>query len=54
VVGIIPAWFQLPYGVTSAANVRFEIFRPLVLSQQEQSRNCSPPTRYARWSRRPR
>jgi putative ABC transport system permease protein len=38
VVGIIPAWFQLPYGVTSAANVRFEIFRPLVLSQQEQSR----------------
>lgn len=38
VVGILPAWFRLPFGVTSAANVRFEIFRPLVLSQQERSR----------------
>jgi len=36
VVGIIPAWFRLPY--SGAANVRFEIFRPLVLGQAEQSR----------------
>lgn len=38
VVGIVPAWFRLPFGVTSASNVRFEIFRPLVLSRREQSR----------------
>ena len=31
VVGIVPAWFRVPYGVTSATTVRFEIFRPLVL-----------------------
>ncbi len=36
VVGIIPVWFRLPY--TGATNVRFEVFRPLVLSQREQSR----------------
>ncbi len=36
VVGIMPAWFRLPY--IGATNVRFEIFRPLVLSQTEQSR----------------
>ncbi len=38
VVGIIPDWFRLPYGMNSDFNVRFEIFRPLVLSQEEQSR----------------
>jgi putative ABC transport system permease protein len=38
VVGILPAWFQLPFGVTSAANVRFEIFRPLVLARDEIGR----------------
>ena len=36
VVGIIPASSRLPY--SGATNVRFEIFRPLVLSQEEQSR----------------
>ncbi len=36
VVGIIPASFRLPYRDTS--NVRFEIFRPLVLAQAELSR----------------
>jgi hypothetical protein len=36
VVGILPAWFRLPY--PGAANLRFEVFRPLVLSQREQSR----------------
>ena len=36
VVGIVPAPFRLPYhGMT---NVRFEIFRPLVLTQAEHSR----------------
>jgi putative ABC transport system permease protein len=38
VVGIVPAWFRLPYGFTRAFNVQFEVFRPLVLSQQELSR----------------
>jgi predicted permease len=36
VVGIIPASFRLPYH--GRTNVLSEIFRPLVLSQQEQSR----------------
>ncbi len=36
VVGIVPAWFQLPY--PGAIRVRFELFRPLVLSKAEQSR----------------
>jgi predicted permease len=36
VVGIIPASFRLPFA--GATNLRFEIFRPLVLSQKEQSR----------------
>ena len=36
VVGIVPASFRLPY--TGATNIRFDIFRPLVLSRQEQSR----------------
>ncbi len=36
VVGIVPAWFRLPYA--GATNVRFEVFRPLVLSRREQSR----------------
>jgi predicted permease len=36
VVGIIPAWFRLPF--PGATNVRFEIFRPLVLGPQERSR----------------
>jgi predicted permease len=36
-IGILPAWFRLPYGDGSATQ-RVEIFRPLVLSQQEQSR----------------
>jgi putative ABC transport system permease protein len=36
VVGIIPAWFRLPY--SGATNVRFEIFRPLVIFKGEQSR----------------
>jgi putative ABC transport system permease protein len=35
VVGIVPAWFRLPY---SRVNVRFEVFRPLVLSPEELSR----------------
>ena len=35
-VGIVPASMRLPYH--GATNVRFEIFRPLLLSQQEQSR----------------
>jgi hypothetical protein len=38
VVGIIPASFRLPYGVTSATNVRFEIFRPLLLGRDEIGR----------------
>ena len=38
VVGIIPAWFRLPYGMSSAWNVRFEIFRPLVLGRDEIGR----------------
>lgn len=38
VVGIVPASFRLPYGFTRAFNVQFEVFRPLVLSQQELSR----------------
>ncbi|MGH9626973.1 MAG: ABC transporter permease, partial [Bryobacteraceae bacterium] len=38
VIGIIPAWFRLPFGVTSATNVRFEIFRPLVLGRDEIGR----------------
>jgi hypothetical protein len=33
VVGIVPAWFRVPYGVMSATNTRFEIFRPLVLGE---------------------
>jgi putative ABC transport system permease protein len=37
-VGIIPGWFRLPYGMTSASNVRFEIFRPLVLGRDEIGR----------------
>lgn len=36
VVGIVPASFRLPYAGTT--NEQFEVFRPLVLSQQEQSR----------------
>jgi predicted permease len=36
-IGIMPAWFRLPSGDGGAAQ-RVEIFRPLVLSQQEQSR----------------
>jgi predicted permease len=41
VIGIVPAWFRLPYpGAMNAGatNARFEIFRPLALSQQERSR----------------
>jgi putative ABC transport system permease protein len=38
VVGIVPAWFRAPYGVSTAANVRFEIFRPLVLARDEIDR----------------
>lgn len=38
VVGIVPAWFRVPYGVTSATTVRFEIFRPLVLGRDEIGR----------------
>ena len=38
VVGIVPAWFRVPYGVTSATNARFEIFRPLVLGADEIGR----------------
>jgi predicted permease len=40
VVGIIPAWFRLPYAdgmEATATNVQFEIFRPLVISHKEQS-----------------
>src|SRR5437867_3480644 len=36
VVGIVPASMRLPWH--GATNVRVEIFRPLVISQQEQSR----------------
>lgn len=36
VVGIVPAWFQLPF--PGVIRVRFELFRPLVLSKEEQSR----------------
>ena len=35
VIGILPAWFRLPYGVASDMNVPFEIFRPLVLGREE-------------------
>jgi putative ABC transport system permease protein len=35
VVGILPASFRLPYGVASAMNVQFELFRPLVLGPDE-------------------
>jgi putative ABC transport system permease protein len=38
VIGILPSWFRLPYGVTSAANVQFGIFRPLVLARDEIGR----------------
>jgi predicted permease len=41
VVGVIPTWFRLPVPVgleVTAAKVRFEYFRPLVISQQELSR----------------
>jgi predicted permease len=38
VVGVMPAWFRLPYGITSATTTRYEIFRPLVLSRQELAR----------------
>jgi putative ABC transport system permease protein len=38
VIGVLPAWFHLPVGITRASTVRFQIFRPLVLSQQERSR----------------
>ncbi len=38
VVGIVPAWFRVPYGVTSATTARFEIFRPLVLGADEIGR----------------
>src|SRR5690348_1121555 len=41
IVGIVPAWFRLPYpGAinTASKNARFEVFRPLALSQQERSR----------------
>jgi putative ABC transport system permease protein len=38
VVGIIPESFRLPYGATTARNVRFEIFRPLVLAPDEIGR----------------
>jgi putative ABC transport system permease protein len=38
VVGILPAWFRLPYGVNSAMNIRFELFRPLVLGRKEIAR----------------
>lgn len=38
VVGIVPAWFRLPYGFARAFNIQFEVFRPLVLSQEELSR----------------
>ncbi len=38
VVGIVPAWFRLPFSAgiePAAANVRFEIFTPLVLGNGE-------------------
>jgi putative ABC transport system permease protein len=38
VIGILPAWFRLPYGVANDMNVRFEIFRPLVLGRDEIAR----------------
>jgi putative ABC transport system permease protein len=38
VAGIVPAWFRVPYGRTSATSVRFEIFRPLVLGRDEIGR----------------
>lgn len=38
VIGILPAWFRLPYGVASATNIHFELFRPLVLGQDEIAR----------------
>ncbi|HYZ85538.1 MAG TPA: ABC transporter permease, partial [Bryobacteraceae bacterium] len=41
VVGIVPAWFRLPYAVGLEAvntTTRFEIFRPLVLSKEELTR----------------
>jgi putative ABC transport system permease protein len=38
VIGIVPAWFRLPYGMSSAINVRVEIFRPLVLRRDEIGR----------------
>jgi predicted permease len=38
VVGIVPAWFRVPYGVTSATTAPFEIFRPLVLGRDEIGR----------------
>jgi len=38
VVGIVPAWFQLPYGGGNGVDDQFLIFRPLVLSQAELAR----------------
>ncbi|HKV47370.1 MAG TPA: ABC transporter permease [Candidatus Acidoferrales bacterium] len=38
VVGIMPASFQLPHGMASANSVRFDIFHPLVVGQDELAR----------------
>jgi putative ABC transport system permease protein len=38
VVGVLPAWFRLPYGSASAMNVSFELYRPLVLGRDELAR----------------
>jgi putative ABC transport system permease protein len=38
VVGIVPEWFRAPFGPSSFGAQPFEIFRPLVLSQEERSR----------------
>jgi putative ABC transport system permease protein len=38
VVGIVPSWFRLPFGVTNATSRRFQVFRPLALSQRERTR----------------
>jgi putative ABC transport system permease protein len=38
VIGVLPAWFRLPYGFASSMNTPFEIFRPLVIPRDELAR----------------
>jgi predicted permease len=38
VIGVLPGWFRLPYGVASATSAQFEMYRPLVLGRDEIGR----------------